>query len=525
MIRAARETLLNDNMQGGSTITQQLIKNVLLTPERTLSRKLKEAVLALLTETKYSKEEILELYLNNVPYGGNAWGIQSAAGKYFGKDVSELTLGESALLAGLPPAPSEYSPLINPEGAKKRQKFVLDKMVSLGHISEDQAKTAYEEEIRVAEHVEYIQAPHFVEYIREQLDTMYGKRFVENGGLTVVTTLDLDVQKAAQEIVTSEVERNLKLNITNGAAVVLGVDEAEILAYVGSVDYFKDEWGRFDVASASRQPGSSIKVLTYSLAFAQGMKPTTKIVDKPTVFNIKGSKPYIPVNYDGKFHGEMTLRDALANSYNVPAVQLASKVGPDNIVKLGREMGLKDWAADGSYGLSITLGGEEVRLVDLANVYATLARSGTYKELSGILYIEDSRGYNIYEKQEKEGKKVLDEKVTEYIWNILSDNNARLPAFGTRNFLSIDNAKVAVKTGTTDEKRDNWTFGYSDKYVVGVWVGNNDNSPMNKSLASGLSGAAPIWNRIMTHVVGGGSVQLQDTSAKVSSLHKPEQIP
>ena len=240
---------------------------------------------------------------------------------------------------------------------------------------------------------------------------------------------------------------------------------------------------------------------------------------------MKGSKPYKPVNYDGKFHGEMTLKDALANSYNVPAVKLANMVGPDNIVKLGKDMGLANWEADGSYGLSVTLGGKEVRLIDLANVYSTLARKGVYKDLESILYIEDSLGYKIYESENQDGKKVLDSKVTEYIWDILSDNKARLPAFGTSNFLTISNNKVAVKTGTTDEKRDNWTFGYTDSYVVGVWVGNNDNDPMNRNLASGLSGAAPIWNKIMSLVVQENDAGAEVKSDQVSVLHKPEQIP
>ncbi len=498
MIRAAKSTLVDDKLQGGSTITQQLVKNVLLTPERTLTRKVKELVLAVLVETKYSKDQIFEMYLNNISYGGSAWGVQSAAQKFFGKNVWELDLAESSLLAGLPTAPSIYSPLHgDADKVKSRQKFVLDRMVQLGSITSDEADTAYNEELVFVPQTEYIRAPHFVSYVRKDLEDRYGKRFVELGGLTVTTTLDLDLQEKVQKIVTEEVEKYGWLLISNGAAVVLDSRNAEILAYVGSVDYFKEGWGAYDVITSYRQPGSSIKPVTYALALESGYTTASIIEDKAITYKFPGQLPYTPKNYDGKYHGNVTLREALANSYNIPAVKVASSVGPDNIVALGKEFGLSNWDVDGSYGLSVTLGGKEVRLLDHTNLFATFARGGKYKQTTPYLSILDGRGYNVYQDDRSE-RIVVSQETAYIIWNILSDSNARIPAFGTQNFLNIPGKKVAVKTGTTDNIRDNFTMGFTPSYTVGVWVGNNDNSPLHRSLASGLSGAAPIWNRIMT---------------------------
>jgi len=501
IIRAARETLFEDNLQGGSTITQQLIKNVLLTPERTLSRKIKEAVLSLLVEEKYTKDQILEMYLNNIPYGGNAWGIQSASNKFFGKDIWELSLAESSLLAGLPSAPSVYSPLYDYEKAKDRQKYVLDRMAEQNYITQEEADSAYGQPLNFAEQTEYIRAPHFVNYVRKELESKYGKRFAETGGLTVKTSLDLDLQEKVQQVVAEEVEKAARFNISNGAAVVLDPKTSEILAYAGSVDFFKEDWGAYDVVTAYRQPGSSIKPVTYSLAFSAGLTPANIIEDSAVTYRNPGTEPYTPKNYDGKYHGKVTLRAALANSYNIPAVKIANIVGPDNIVSLGKELGLKNWEVDDSYGLSVTLGGKEVRLLDLSNVYATFARKGTYKETTPFISIKDSKGYEIYNNSQIESTEVLSEEVSYLIWHILSDNNARVPAFGTSSSLVIPGYKIAVKTGTTDNIKDNWTFGFTPSYVAGVWVGNNDGEPMNRYLASGLSGAAPMWNRIMTIVL------------------------
>lgn len=501
VIRAIKNNLTKKNsLQGGSTITQQLIKNVLLTPERTFSRKIKEAVLAILVEAKYSKNEILEMYLNNTPYGGTSWGIQSASKKYFDKDVWELSLAEASLLAGLPTAPTIYSPINDLSLSKSRQKYVLDRMFELGYISEDGVGKAYSEKLVFANQDGYIRAPHFVDFIRKDLEKRYGKRYVETEGLIVTTTLDLDLHDKTQEIVSEEVEKNSYLGFSNGAAVVMGVDNSELLAYVGSIDYFKEGWGAYDVVTALRQPGSSIKPVTYALALSGSYTPASIIDDSSVTYKFAGSPDYTPVNYDGKYHGKVSLRQALANSYNIPAVKVAKSVGVDNIVLKGKEMGLTNWEVDGSYGLSITLGGKEVRLLDHTNLFGTLARRGTYKEPKFYISIKDSRGYDIYF-DKREEKQVLSPEVSYLLWHILSDYYARLPAFGVNNFLSIAGHRVAVKTGTTNNIKDNWTLGYTPSYVVGVWVGNNDGSPMRQNLASGLTGAAPIWNKIMTEVL------------------------
>ncbi len=501
MIRAAKSIFIEDKLEGGSTITQQLIKNVLLSPERTVSRKIKELILSVLAEAKYSKEEILEMYLNNISYGGTAWGVQSASQKFFGKNVWDLDLAESALLAGLPSSPSTYSPLSGDQSlAKSRQKYVLERMQQLGYITTNEADEAFNKKLNFVTQVEYIRAPHFVAYVRSELEKTYGKRFVELGGLTIHTTLDLDLQDEAQKIVTEEVAASSGLLISNGAAVVLDAVNREILAYVGSTDYFKEGWGAFDVASAYRQPGSSIKPLTYVLALEKGFTTSSILKDEPITYKFSGQAPYTPKNYDGKDHGDVTLRTALANSYNIPAVRLAHRLGPDNIVKLGQEFGLSNWKVDGSYGLSITLGGKEVRLLDHTNFYASLARLGKYKPTTPFISIKDNKGFELYRNNNQE-QKIVSPESAYMIWHILSDNNARVPAFGTHNSLVINGKKVAVKTGTTDNIRDNFTMGYTPSYVVGVWVGNNDNSPLHRNLASGLSGAAPIWNKIMTAVL------------------------
>lgn len=497
MLRALRKTVLEGKVQGGSTLTQQLVKNVLLSPEQTLSRKVREIVLAILVERNYTKDEILELYLNNTPYGGNAWGIQSASLKFFGKDVLDLNLAEASMLAGLPSAPSRYSPVAgNFDLAKLRQGQVLDRMTELSFVTKEEAQKAYEEELKFVPQVSFIRAPHFVNYVQNELIQMYGRRFVELGGLTVITSLDLDLQDQIQEIVRSQVEQNRSLNLSNGAAVVLDSKSGNILAYIGSVDFFSTEIdGKFDVVTAFRQPGSSIKPVTYSLAFGNGYTVASVINDSPVTIQTNG-KTYSPRNYDGKFHGKVTLRQALANSYNVVAVKLVRALGPDNMVQLGGDLGLRGWKVDSTYGFSVTLGGKEVRLLDLTNVYATLSRGGSYKDTSPFISIRDSNGFELYRRREKE-EQVIDSGVAYLITHILSDKNARIPAFGTSNWLSVSGHTIAVKTGTTDEKRDNWTFGYTPTYVVGVWVGNNDNSPMHPYLSSGLSGASPIWNEIM----------------------------
>ena len=503
IIRAAKATFLDSEVQGASTITQQLIKNVLLTPERTYSRKIKEATLALMVEKRFSKSQIIELYLNNTPYGGTAWGVQSASKKFFGKNVWELSLAESSMLAGLPLSPTTYSPFNDFEKAKARQSFVLRRMLDLGYINESSYKSALAEKVTLASQKEYIRAPHFVNYIRDELVDKYGQRMVEFGGLTVRTTLDLDLQDKAQEIVTKEVDKSVVLNISNGAALVLDVETGEILAYVGSKKFFSTDYdGAYDVVRAYRQPGSSIKTLAYAMAFESGMTPASTLNDSPLSINT-GTEVYSPKNYDGTFHGVVTLRSALANSYNIPAVRLSVKLGPDAIIAKGKEAGLTGWELDGSYGYSVVLGGRETRLLDMVNMYAIFARNGNYLPVTGIISVKDANGFEIYS-DTRQPKRLFSEGVSYLVSKILSDNIARIPAFGPNSQLVVDDRKnVAVKTGTTDLKKDNWTIGYTPKYAVGVWVGNNNSEPMSQYLASGLSGAAPIWNSIMKEVLVG----------------------
>lgn len=375
-------------------------------------------------------------------------------------------------------------------------------MVVMGSVAQEEADEAYKKDLEYSEQGSFIRAPHFVFYIRSLLEEKYGARFVTFGGLTVKTSLDLELQEKVQQIVKEGVEANAYLNLTNGASVVLDSETGEVLAYVGSVDFFKEDWGAFDVVTAERQPGSSIKPVTYALALSRNYTPATTIKDAPTSFPLPGQPPYKPVNYDGRFHGEVTVRQALANSYNIPAVKVVQDVGPRSMVSLAKKMGLRSWNVDdNTYGLSVTLGGKEVKLLEHTNVFATFSRGGVYKPVQPFLSIKDANGKELINEWKSPSERVLDKGVAYLITSILSDNNARAPAFGYRSPLHIPNYQVAVKTGTTDDKKDNWTMGYSPSYVVGVWVGNNDNSEMNQYLASGLTGAAPIWNSIMNEVL------------------------
>ncbi len=505
IVRAAKATFLDSEIQGASTITQQLIKNVLLTPERTYTRKIKEASIALMVERKYSKDQIMELYLNNAPYGGTAWGVQAASRKFFDKNVWELDLAQSSMIAGLPLSPSEYNPFTDIEKAKARQKFVLTKMVEQGYITQGDANVAYAQELEFTSQKEYIRAPHFVNYIRDELVETYGQRMVEVGGLTVTTSLDLDLHEKVQKIVADEVANSGNLNISNGAALVVDAKTNEILAYVGSKNYFATDYdGAYDIIRAYRQPGSSIKPLAYILALESGMTPATTLNDTPIAINT-GTEVYKPVNYDGAFHGNVSLRSALANSYNIPAVRLSVKLGPDAIVAAGKKAGLTGWETDGTYGYSVVLGGKEARLLDMVNLYTVFARNGEHVRITGLRSVKDSNGFEIYN-DDRVKTPVFSQGASYLISNILSDNKARTPAFGPSSALVVNDRKnVAVKTGTTDLKKDNWTIGYTPSYAVGVWVGNNNGDPMSPNLASGLSGAAPIWHDVMQQVLEGSS--------------------
>ncbi|MBI2595798.1 penicillin-binding protein [Candidatus Daviesbacteria bacterium] len=491
---------------GGSTLTQQLVKNALLTSDRSLIRKVKELILAVQVERVYSKDKILEMYLNEIPYGGTAYGIEAAANLYFGKHAKELDLAEASLLAGLPQRPSVYSPYgTHPELAKVRQTEVLRRMVEDNYISKDQAEAAKNEELayRTAQNEIGFKAPHFVLYVKQKLIEQFGDKMVEQGGLKVTTTLDYKLQEDTQKIVQTEIEKLKNYKVGNGAAVVLDPRTGAILAMVGSKDYFaKDYDGNVNVALALRQPGSATKPITYSAALQKGYTAASVLVDVSTEFPGGDRPSYIPVNYDGQFRGPVQVRYALGNSYNIPAVKMLALVGVKNAMDLAYKMGVTTWEPTeeniNNAGLALTLGGREIRLLDLTSAYGVLANGGKKHDAISILKVEDSKGKTLYENRDSEGVKVLDEGIAFIISNILSDNGARSAAFGSNSVLNIPGKTVAVKTGTTDQKRDNWTFGYTSSRVVGVWVGNNDNSVMNPVITSGVTGASPIWQKIMT---------------------------
>ncbi|OGH13472.1 MAG: hypothetical protein A2860_03980, partial [Candidatus Levybacteria bacterium RIFCSPHIGHO2_01_FULL_37_33] len=499
--RSAIANLSGKPLQGGSTITQQLIKSTLLTPEVSVLRKIKEVILAFWAERIYTKDQILQMYLNQIPYGGTSWGIEAAADTYFGIHAKDLDLAQSAFLAGLPNAPTFYSPYGEyPDLWKKRQKEVLAKTAEQKFITKKQAEDAMREELTFLPIQNPIRAPHFVMYIKDLLVKKYGLPMVEKGGLTIKTTLDLKIQETAEKIVKEEVENYRYLNLTNGATLVTNPKNGDIIAMVGSHDYSDPNGGNFNATSALRQPGSSIKVVTYSAALSASFTAATPIDDSPIAFTSPGAPTYSPVNYDGRFHGLMTLRAALANSINIPAVKTLNTIGIPTMVELGKKMGISTWKEPGNYGLAITLGAADVEMTDMAVVYGVLANGGNRININPIIKVTDAQG-NILEEKKIEKNRVLDPGVAFIISDILADNLARTMEFGTNSPLFIPNHTVSVKTGTSDNKRDNWTIGYTPSYLVAVWVGNNDNSPMSQSLASGITGAAPIWNRIMNNLI------------------------
>lgn len=505
--RAAYKIVTRGKVEGGSTLTQQLVKNALLTPERTIRRKAREFFLTIIVEGIYSKDQILQMYLNQIPYGSTAYGIESASELYFGKNAKDLSLGEAALLAGLPQSPTRYSPFgAHPELAKERQREVLNQMVKAGYINQDEANNAYDEELKYAQ-IKAPAAPHFALWIKEQLVEKYGEKMVEQGGLRVTTTLDLDLQEFAQDAVATEVGKLAKYHVGNGAAIVTHPSTGEILAMVGSKDYFaEDEDGKVNVVLAKRQPGSSIKPLNYALGIKdEKITAATTLIDTPTCFSVQGQAPYCPVNYDGTYHGLTQVRFALGNSYNIPAVKVLAVNTIANFVEFANKMGLTTYQNPDNYGLSLTLGGGEVRPYDMAEAYGVFANSGIKQDLIAITKVETWKGKVLEESDPQDnkltGERILDPGVTFIISHILHDNNARLQAFGPSSYLVVKNhPEVSVKTGTTNDRRDNWTVGYTKYATVVVWVGNNDNSPMGASV-SGVSGASPIWNKIMAEVL------------------------
>lgn len=538
IVRALRNNLQGQPIEGGSTITQQLVKNALLTPERSLQRKIKEAVLAVFTEILYSKKQILEMYLNYISYGGTAVGIESASKQYFDKSAKDLTIAEAALLAGLPQAPSRYSPFgSNPQAAKNRQSEVIDRMVGDGYITALQGEEAKAQVLTFALSKTDIKAPHFVFFVRDYLYQTYGVETVEKGGLRVTTTLDLDLQNATQASLSAEINTLERYNISNGASLVIKPNTGEVLAMIGSRDYFDTaNDGQVNVTIAERQPGSSIKPIMYATAFQNKLlNPGSLLLDIPTCFEVPGQKPYCPKNYDGSFKGPVTVRKSLGNSLNIPAVKGLKAIGLENFIAQANAMGITSWTDPSRYGLSLTLGGGEIKMYDLAQAFSVLANQGVKVPLTPILKIEDYRGNviaetNIQQRIEdleylteyddseiNDLQRVMDRAPAYLASHIMQDNNARIEAFGPRSELVIEGQVVSAKTGTTNNIKDNWTVGFTPEFLVITWVGNNDGSPMNPYLVSGITGAAPIFNDIMSYVLAGKEPVWQEKPPDVAS--------
>lgn len=493
--------------QGGSTITQQVVKNTLLSPEKTITRKIKEWILALRLENNLTKDQILEIYLNETPYGGTIYGVEEASRYFFGKKASDITLVESAYLAALPQAPTYYSPYGNHrDDLELRKNLVLLKMKENGFITEEEYQKTLTEQVVFSQNEENgIRAPHFVFYIREYLEEKYGTDMVSEGGLQVITTLDWELQEQAEEIVRSHALRNEStFNAENAALVAIDPKNGHILTMVGSRGYFDDAIdGKYNIALAERQPGSSFKPFVYATAFAKGYTPDTVVFDVPTQFNANCAPNdfethdacYAPGNYDSLFRGPMTLRDALAQSVNIPAVKALYLSGVRESLDTAERLGITTLTRPiGEYGLPLVLGGGEVTLLEMVSAYATFAHDGVRNPHVGILKVTDANG-KVLEEYEENKEQALDAEVARYINNILSDNTARTPAFGSSSALLIPGYDVAAKTGTTNDYRDVWIVGYTPTIAVGAWAGNNDNSPMEKKVAGFI--IAPLWNEFM----------------------------
>ncbi len=495
------DILKRDATQGGSTITQQFVKNSLLTREKTLTRKIKEVILSLELEQKYEKDDILGMYLNEIPYGSNAYGVEAAAQTFFGKHARELTLDESTLLASLPQAPTYYSPYGNHTDALRgRQVFALNRMSKLGYISQEEADAAKEIDIfaKIKAPSENISAPHFVMYIKDYLVKKYGERAVEQDGLKVYTTLDWNKQQIAEQAVREGAESNAKkYKAENAALVAIDPKTGQILAMVGSRNFFdKTIDGQVNVTIRDRQPGSSFKPYVYLTAFKKGYTPDTQLWDVDTDFETDTGKNYNPKNYDGKNRGLLKMKEALAMSLNVPAVKTLYLAGVKDSIETAKSLGITTLNEPERYGLSLVLGGGEVKLLDHVNSFATLATGGVRRDKTAILKIEDAAGNVLEEFKIKNGERVIEEKYVSMLNSILSNNDLRVPVFGKNSPLAFSDRTVAAKTGTTNEWRDGWTVGYTPSLTVGVWVGNNNNSVMAEG-ADGVYVAAPIWRRFM----------------------------
>jgi 1A family penicillin-binding protein len=504
ILRALRTNVEKGEIsQGGSTITQQLARNVFLTREKTLRRKFMETLIAFKIEKNFSKDEILDRYLNQVPYGSNAYGISAAAEIFFGKSAKDLTLSEAVFLAALPKAPTYYSPYgDNTSELVTRYRNILDQIAQLKKVSLAEIEEAKKTNIlaKVEPFREPILAPHFVFYVTAQLEEKYGRDFLERGGLKIITTLDYDLQKIGEKIVAEGGARNVSYGADNAALVAVDPKSGEALVMVGSRDFFNPAIdGQVNVAIRLRQPGSSFKPIVYATAFEKGYQPETLIADVPTNFGPDGGGlDYIPQNYDGKFHGVLPMRKTLAMSLNIPAIKTLSLVGIDSAIDMAHRLGITTLNDRKRYGLSMAIGGAEVKLVDMASAFGVFATEGEKHPQHAILEIIDSLGETYFDTTQS--SRVIDQEVARKINSILSDNDARSAIFGANSPLHIPGRTVAAKTGTSQDFRDAWTVGYTPNIAVGVWAGNNDSSPMRAG-SDGVFVAAPIWRSFMDAVL------------------------
>jgi len=507
ILRGLFRTFIENRKQGGSTITQQLIKNTKLTAERTWERKIKEAVLTVAAEFIYTKEEILEMYFNRIPYGGTVWGAAAASEAFFGKSLGQLNLAQLALIAGLPASPTKYSPFVYPEKAKARQEQVLLRMKELKMIDDKTYEDAKNFNLSYSKKADNIKAPHFVFYVRNELIKQLGQETVSKGGLNIKTTLDLNIQDYAQAAVVEEIDNlnKKKAHVTNGAVLVTNPKNGEILAMVGSKDYFDETIdGQVNIVTSPQQPGSSIKPLNYAVAIDTGkITAATVFEDGPICFPaIAGQKPYCPTNYGNKYYGVQSVRNSLGNSLNIAAVKILKLNGVENFVASASAMGLTTLTDSSNYGLSLTLGAGDVYQTDMNVAFGVLASGGVRRDLDPFLAVTSRNDDVLYQQSNTVvGERVMSREATFIVTNILTDDGARSMVFGRGSMLNIKgHPEVAVKTGTTNDLRDNWTIGYTPDYIVSVWVGNSDNSKMS-SVASGTTGASPIWSKIMTQIL------------------------
>lgn len=493
--------------QGGSTLTQQVIKNSVLTPEKTITRKIKEWILAVKLDAVKSKDEILEIYLNEAPYGGSLYGVEAAAQAYFDTTAQDLTIAESAYLAALPKAPTYYSPYGSHKDAlEKRKNEVIEAMYQNNFITKDEYESAKAETVVFeANSGVNIQAAHFVMYVRQYIEEHYDPEIFEDGGLRVITTLDVDMQQKAQEVVYKyAVENEKNYNAENAGMVVVDPQTGQILVMVGSRDYFDENIeGNYNVAVAHRQPGSAFKPFAYAQAFKKGYTPETVLFDLRTQFStacapsdFNHSDPcYSPTNYDNVFRGPMSMRDALAQSVNVPAIKTLYLAGLKDTFDFAREMGLENLTNPEQYGLTLVLGGGEVSLLNITSAYSVFANEGVKNPHTPILKITNEAG-DVLDEFKPNEKQVLDTEISRQISSVLSDNQARTPAFGANSPLHFPHYDVAAKTGTTNDYRDAWIIGYTPEFAVGAWAGNNDNTPMEKRVAGYV--VAPMWNEFLS---------------------------